>query len=421
MPTKPLRIAWIGAGPGSDESGGVPGVATELLLGLTSLGHRVDCFLPGTARALPTRVVEADGVTIYWGTGAWGWGRWYSRTKLGAFLAGLMIRGLGSIRLRRQIRRRHAVDPYDVVYQFSNIETLAMPASLKRDVPLVIHPETHIAGELRSLLGERRLSLLCQPAYVFVLNVVIMSFRALIQRRRVRAARLLVCISTVFRDQLVRDYPFPLENTVVIPNPVRLDRFSHVNVDRDIGSPPTVLVLGRVSARKGIEHVVLLARRLRELDVDAHIRVVGGPSLWSDYTKLLDDLPRENSEYAGSIPPAEIPAELEQADLLLQASKYEPFGLTVGEALAAGVPVVATNQVGAIEQVNRGVVAEIAPGDIDALAAGVVEMLERLRTTPSEIRQLARSEAERRFAPDRVCEQISLALEALIERSRPTA
>ena len=39
MPTGSLRIAWLGAVPGRGDSGGVPGVATELLHGLA--GRRV--------------------------------------------------------------------------------------------------------------------------------------------------------------------------------------------------------------------------------------------------------------------------------------------------------------------------------------------------------------------------------------------
>jgi glycosyltransferase involved in cell wall biosynthesis len=417
MPTKSLRIAWIGAGPGTHESGGVPGVATELLLGLAKLGHRIECYLPGTARAVPDRIADADGITIIWGTGDWKWNRWYNRTKIAAFLIGLFNRALGSLRLRRGLARQHALKPYDVIYQFSSIEALAMPSSLRQTVPLVIHPETHIAGELHFLLAERRLALRSQPAYVTALAACMMALRVLVQRRRIRTASLLVCISGVFRDHLLRDYRFPLEDTVVIPNPVRLERFTGFSVDRDIGHPPTVLVLGRVAARKGIEDVIAMAGRLQERGIDARIRVVGGPSLSSDYTKLLEDLPVENSEYAGRIPPADIPAELARADVLVQASKYEPFGLTVGEALAAGVPVVATSEVGAIEQIDRAVVSEVEPGDVEGLTSAVGELLGRLRDTPAEIRELARSEAERRFAPEVVCEQISLALEQLVERS----
>ena len=95
MTAKSLHIAWLGAGPGRRDSGGVPGVATELLLGLARLGHRIDCFFPSTGHALPERIADAERLTFNWGTSEWRWNRWYNRTRIGAFVAGLLARGVG--------------------------------------------------------------------------------------------------------------------------------------------------------------------------------------------------------------------------------------------------------------------------------------------------------------------------------------
>lgn len=411
MPTRPLRIAWLGPGP-ADE-GGVSGVVTELLAGLVRMGHEIDCFLPGQKRELSPRLTDEPNLTFVWGTNAWKWDRWYSRTKVAAFVSGLVARALALLRLRREIARRHQRRPYDLVYQFSTIENLAVPSRLTRTIPLVVHPETHIAGELRFLLAERRLSWRSQPRSMFAVVVAIMLVRMLAQRVRIRRASLLICISSVFRDHMVRDYGFPRRDTVVIPNPVRIDRFTVKQ--RPIGEPPTVLVLGRIAARKGIDDVVAVAGELLERGAEVRLRVVGGPSLWSDYTRLLDDLPTQNAEYAGARPASEIPAELAASDVLLQASKYEPFALTVGEALAAGVPVVGTSEVGALEGVDRSVAAEVAPGDVRAMASEIMLTLDRVRADPAGTRELARAEAERLFAPALVCEQISAALETLLD------
>jgi glycosyltransferase involved in cell wall biosynthesis len=253
---------------------------------------------------------------------------------------------------------------------------------------------------------------------VLVAVAAIMSLRALVQRVAIRQARLVICISGVFRDHLVHDYGVPRAKTVVIPNPVRLDRFTAAA--GPLGEPPRIVVLGRICVRKGVEDVVAVARALLERGVNVRIRVLGAPSLWSDYTKLLEDLPDENAEYAGHVSAAEIPAELARGDILLQASKYEPFGLTVAEALAAGVPVVATSEVGAIEGVDRSVLTEIRPGDVEGMASAIAAMIERLRTSPAETRSMARAEAGRLFATDLVCERISLALERLVDGSPVT-
>ena len=189
MPGRSLRIAWLGAGPGVRESGGVPGVATDLLQGLARRGHRVDCFLPGRARELPERVRGEQNITFVWGTVGPHSRRWYNRTRITAFASGLLVRGAASVRLRRELLRGHRREPYDVIYQFSNIESLAVPARLRRAIPLVIHPETHIMGELRFLISERRLALRCQPTYTLALAALVMSVRAVIQRLRDPARR----------------------------------------------------------------------------------------------------------------------------------------------------------------------------------------------------------------------------------------
>jgi glycosyltransferase involved in cell wall biosynthesis len=407
---RPLRIAWLGGGPA--ESGGAPGVVTELLDGLSALGHEIDCFLPGAARQIPDHLRGREGLEFISGTNAWRWDRWYSRSKITSFASGLLARALGSLRLRREILARHERRPYDLVFQNQTIESLGVPRRLLRSIPLVVRPDTHQAGELRWLIAERQLALRYQPRYQFFLVAAIMSARTLVQAAQIRRASLLICISGVFRDHIVHDYRFPREKTVVIANPVRIERFTRSS--RPPAEPPLILVPGRLSMRKGLEDVVGVARALLRRGVDARLRVIGGPSLWSDYSRLLEDLPAENSEYGGRTPPMEMSSEFERSDVVLVASKYEPFGLTVGEALAAGVPVVATSEVGAIEGIDEAVAVSVAPGDVEGIATAIAQLLDRLSAAPRQIRALARSEAEQRFAREVVCEQLSLALEQLV-------
>jgi glycosyltransferase involved in cell wall biosynthesis len=407
-----LRIAWIGGVPGLRETGGVPGVATDLLDGLAALGHRIDCFIPGSGRELPARLLEQERITFVWGTARWHRDRWYNRGRIVTALNVMLSRGAASLRLRREVLRRHRADPYDVIYQFSSIESLSAPARLRREVPLVVHPETHAAGELRWLLRERRLALRCQAPHEYALALLVMTVRTLIQRVRIGRADLLICISSAFRDHLLRDYHFPPERTAVIPNPVRLERFAPR--EGPCGKPSTVLILGRIAARKGLDDVVAVAGLLRDMQAETRLRIVGGPGSWSDYTALLQQLP-QGAQYAGRIDAAQVPVELARSDLLLQASRYEPFGLTVAEALACGVPVVATSEVGAVEGVDPSVAAVVNPGDPQALADAVLDMLARLETSCDALRATARAEAQRLFDPASVCARISVACEGLIE------
>ena len=407
MSGRSLHIAWIGFAP-AEEVGGVPGIATDLLHGLPQLGHRIDCFFPARGADLSARIEHVPNLTFVWGTSAWQWNRWYSRTRATAFLSSLIARSVASLRLRRELARRHREEPYDVFYQFSNVENLAVPRRLKRAVPRVAHPGQSSADALRFLVRERRLSFQSRSMLAFALAATMLWLRMRVQRRNVRGAQLVVCISEVFREHLIRDYGLAPAAGVVVPNPVRLDRFEPST--RPLGDPPRILVLGRIATGKGIEDVVALARLLHERELGVRVRIVGGTSVWSNYTKLLEDLPA-NAEYAGWVPASEVPLELASSDVLLQASKYEAFALTVAEALAAGVPVVATSEVGAIERVQRSVAAVVQPGDVEGMATAITAMLERLRAEPAETRSLARTEAERLFAPAVVCADVSAALE----------
>ncbi len=100
------------------------------------------------------------------------------------------------------------------------------------------------------------------------------------------------------------------------------------------------------------------------------------------------------------------------SDLLIQPSKYEPFGLTVGEALASGLPVVVTDEVGAAEDVSSQC-ARVAPvGDIEALESEVRHLITQIqRGQTAQLRAAARAEAERLFDPRRVAESIARALD----------
>ena len=123
---------------------------------------------------------------------------------------------------------------------------------------------------------------------------------------------------------------------------------------------------------------------------------MGDPSLWSDYRRLLDDLDPTMASVHGHVSYDELKEWIPTCDLMLQPAKYEPFGLTVGEALACGVPVVVTSEVGAGEQLSAACSIRIPPCDVDALEEAVREMVTRL-TSPARgpMQAAARSEAER--------------------------
>ncbi|CAN5621187.1 hypothetical protein BH18ACT1_BH18ACT1_02380 [soil metagenome] len=93
-----------------------------------------------------------------------------------------------------------------------------------------------------------------------------------------------------------------------------------------------------------------------------------------------------------------MPEVLRALDVLVNASRAEPFGRSVLEAQASGVPVVATDAGGIPEFVSDGVTGLLVPpGDEPALAAAIDRLLEdeELR---ARLAAAGRAQAEERFA-----------------------
>lgn len=414
-PPETLRIAWIGPMP--VDVGGVAGVSTQLIGHLAKLGHRIDCFLTDPPSTLPKFLAEQPTIIPIWAGMRWGWDRWYSKSPTGAFVTSLAARAWAFRQLRKELADRHARVPYDIIYQFSNIEVVGVPRSLRGAVPLVIHPETHIAGDLHWYRAEADLVKRCESSRSRRRVVEsVLAFRTAIQRRSIRRASAVVCISSSFRDNLIRDYGIDPERTFVLPNPI--DTSIYKISTEPLHDPPVLLVLGRVSVRKGVAEIVHLSHRLADVGETVTIRIVGGHTLWSDYRPLLNQVNLDNTVYVGKIPAQEVAAELASADVLVQASKYEPFGLTVGEALASGLPVVATAVVGAIEGTCPESTEVVGVGDVGALVVAVQVLLGRMSTNCNEVRQAARSDAERLFDPASISQRLSDYLIGVVESEK---
>jgi glycosyltransferase involved in cell wall biosynthesis len=72
----------------------------------------------------------------------------------------------------------------------------------------------------------------------------------------------------------------------------------------------------------------------------------------------------------GSLPQAELARRLRAADCLVLPSRNESFGMVVPEALAAGLPAIVSDRVGAAELISEGRTGWVVPaGDAAALAA----------------------------------------------------
>jgi glycosyltransferase involved in cell wall biosynthesis len=147
-----------------------------------------------------------------------------------------------------------------------------------------------------------------------------------------------------------------------------------------------LLSCGRLVRRKGYDQAIRALARIPHTE----LLVAGGPPAADLHTepeaeRLLKLAAAEGVgdrvRLLGAVDPARMPALMRSADLVLCTPTYEPFGIVPLEAMACGVPVVATDVGGHRDSVADGRTGRLVPeGDPAAIAAAVRELLGSERT-----------------------------------------
>ncbi|HYY10997.1 MAG TPA: glycosyltransferase family 4 protein [Kineosporiaceae bacterium] len=156
---------------------------------------------------------------------------------------------------------------------------------------------------------------------------------------------------------------------------------------------PRIGYVGRLHPQKSVDVVV---RALPLLDADAHLVVAGEGPDRPKLERLVDELGlRSRVTFLGLVPHDDVPALLREVDVAVLPSRYEELGTAIVEAMACGVPVVASRTGGIPDVVRDGVNGLLAePGDVPATAAA----LRRVLADPHLRRRLG--ECGRRSAQD---------------------
>jgi glycosyltransferase involved in cell wall biosynthesis len=395
-----MRIAWTGpVGTG----GGVPGMGTLILEEMLEQGVEVDLYLP-LVGAEPPPIKGSPRLRIVEHRSRWRWRRWYSRTKPSALFTSLAARSLANIRLSLRLLAEHRRRPYAAVFQLSTTELFLLGRLRSIAPPIVVHPCSHAAGELRWHRAEEKYALRSERRSVHLLMRALLWLRSRIQPGELARADLIIGPSNRFLDLVCEDYGVPRAKVGVLRHPIDTDRFSPGPPNGGLGPDGrrTLLFISRISARKGVPEIIELSHRLQDLAGSVRILVVGGVTMWSDYSAHLEDLNGAVAEYVGGVPYPELPALMRSSSMLLVPSRYEPGSIVTGEALACGLPVVLSDEVGPVEIARGPHVRVHRAGDIDDLERAVRSMLDAIDADEASLRATARANAIAHLAPSLV-------------------
>lgn len=220
-----------------------------------------------------------------------------------------------------------------------------------------------------------------------------------------KGSRRVVFVSDRLREELTTSLRLPTSSCVVIPNGVDTERFRPGRDDsirKTLGLPEDTLLVGSVGnvrAPKGYDVLLTAADILLKRALRVHF-VIAGEVAGSLGEQLMEQRRRLGIEKGISFLGlrADVPTVLQNLDIFALSSRTEGFSIACVEAMACGIPVVATRSGGPQTILDEATGILVAPGNAEELA----DAIEVLVQSPARRHALACA------GPAKVREQFSL-------------
>jgi glycosyltransferase involved in cell wall biosynthesis len=202
----------------------------------------------------------------------------------------------------------------------------------------------------------------------------------------------------IIQTQSAANYFKNLNNLFIIPNAVPKPTLVKQNIAASL--PKQIVSVGRLCFSKGFDTLVYAFYKLSINYPDLTLTIYGEGSERKNLEALITSLNLQNKVYLpGAI--KNIQEALIKADLFIFPSHYEGFPNALCEAMAVGLPVIASNCSGNVDIIRDGIDGRLFPiGDINALTKIALELL----SDPKQCKELAENAKQvcDRFHPDRI-------------------
>lgn len=296
-------------------------------------------------------------------------------------------------------------EPWRLLYRFTRM--------LLEFRPHVIHGQGNVSFLMLSLLYGRRSVQTIHgvfrneqktiPKEQLTLSTRVRFFlRETLETIYLRAAHTVIATSNQI-VALARGAGGAAKNIVWINNSVD-DRFFAEPAAPGGSDAPTLLFVGIITPRKGLHFLLTAFRELAMRHPNAKLRVVGmtdvapeyAQSLMQEYSALIA---AQRLHFTGAIDQNDLLREYRQADIFVLPSLGETAPVSISQAMAIGLPVIAT-RVGGIPDmvVEQATGLTVPPGDAAALGATLDRLLGDRDLMRSMGRE-ARTVAVERYSP----------------------
>ena len=188
----------------------------------------------------------------------------------------------------------------------------------------------------------------------------------------------------IFVSEAVRDYItqyFPGDYTI-IPNGIDCERFSAPDIrpiEQFNDGRPNILFVGRMEQRKGFRHLLRAYTHIKRVVPKARLIVVGAfdDKDKAPYLRYARTHRLRGVHFVGYVSPEELPRYYRTATVFCAPNTgFESFGIILLEAMAAGVPIVASDITGFRTVLQDGLEGLLVPPEDElALAHAVINLL----------------------------------------------
>ena len=236
-----------------------------------------------------------------------------------------------------------------------------------------------------------------------------------------------VCRS--IRDAAASVMPGREEDALEIPSMVDLTEFSpatRVTMRARLGIEDDQLLIGwvgRLDPKKNVEDFIEAAALVHRVEPAARFVVVGGPDAFMpDYADRLKLLARERGldrvlRFLGDR--KDIPQLLSAFDIFAWLSRGEGMPHVIAEAGAAGLPVIATPDNGAMQQIEDAVSGLLVPYNDPAAVADRMRQLIRSQALRSELGTALRRKVEAEYSVEAVLPQWRRLIDTVVAETKP--
>ncbi len=210
----------------------------------------------------------------------------------------------------------------------------------------------------------------------------------------------IIATSTALKKAIAAQFPEARGKLTVIPNPAEVTAFE---IHHSFPSPGLFrfVAIALFRPEKRLEILIRAFAQIADYQPGITLDLIGDGALRQDLKALAQELGISRQvSFCGYLSKTAVARKLAQMHCLVLSSEEETFGVALVEAMAAGLPVIATRCGGPQDIIRPETGMLVEPNNVKALAAAMIGMMENYaQYSPDQIRAVAEKHySDRAFA-----------------------